>query len=323
MNRTFKTIIILFLSLTLFSRAVISVDPSGSVYNVRYSVVSNGSDAFIHLLILEYVPYNPPLLGGQWNGESEPLWAEEFLLFFDGSRLYRLNFTPTFGTPHGTYEGASFVNESWYLMVKISGTKRFYRFNAKNFCVEPLNVSWFWLPRGKTSNEINGWRVELQPGPGEWGYANVSEVWVTMSKNASIWSLGPAILTNSSVFPVYFTLRKGNLTRNITLVYLNLNVTRDNYVPPNTSGVPSYWFPSDVKIVNVTVCKISANTSTSMAVETNGTTYTTKTSPNTTKTQTNTKETKKGICGPAFLLFGALAPACVRKMRRWRVSESS
>jgi len=235
------------------------------VYEVQYSVVSGGRDALIHLLILTYVPYCPPLSGIDCANATmgEVLGGDEYLLYFNGSRLYLLNFTPALKTPYQTYNGAVFINGSWYINITAypqnaspdESIRAVYYFNPRRFCVEKTNLTWSELPHGKPVDEIDGWRIELQSSSFEkWGYANVSDVWVTMSRDALKWSPGPTEVVNSSRFPIYFILRRGNRVRNVTLVYLNLNITRPDFrVPPNTS-VPGYWFPRDVKIVNVTVC---------------------------------------------------------------------
>ncbi|KUH32044.1 hypothetical protein APY94_11050 [Thermococcus celericrescens] len=337
MNRTFKTIVILFLFLTLFSKAVVS-----DVYNVRYSVISNGSDAFIPLLILTYEPYCPPLSGINCANATtgEVLGGEEHLFYFNDSQLYILNFTPAFRALYPNYStlldqslnGARFINGSWYLdltfyppMTHVHGI---YLFNPKNLCIEPVNVSWLKLPRGKISDEINGWRIVLQsPSFQKWDYANVSDVWVTMSRKALKWSPRPTEVVNLSVFPIYFILKKEGHVKNITLVYLNMNVTRDDFVPPNTP-VPGYWFPGDVKIVNVTVCKSAIATPENTTGRTNITSSNminiTKTPPSTRENKTlslinatkpSTEETKKTICGPAFIILATTTGLLLKRHR--------
>ncbi|NJE00496.1 hypothetical protein [Thermococcus sp. JdF3] len=337
MNRTFKTIVILFLFLTLFSKTVVSVESVDYVYNVRYSVISNGSDAFIPLLILTYEPYCPPLSGINCANATtgEVLGGEEYLFYFNDSQLHILNFTPAFRALYPNYStlldqfralypyilshslnGARFINGSWYLnltfyppMTHVHGI---YLFNPKNLCIGLVNVSWLKLPRGKISDEINGWRIELQsPSFKKWDYANMSDVWITMSKNALRWSPGPTEVVNSSVFPIYFLLKKEGHVKNITLVYLNMNVTRDDFVPPNAPFL-RYWFPDSVKIANVTVCeKANVTTSTSTTAGTSTAPNRTTISSNTTKTPTSTKETKDGICGSGLLVLATLISAVV------------
>ncbi|GAB6136540.1 hypothetical protein [Thermococcus prieurii] len=239
------------------------------VDEVKYAVMSNGSDALIPLLFLSYWPYCPPLSGIDCNNATtgEVLGGSSYLLYFNGSRLYLLNFTPAFTTLYPNYtslldlhlHGARFINGSWYLnitfyppMAEVSGV---YRFNPSKFCIEPTNISWFQLSTGEIKDEIDGWRIELQSKSFEnWDYANVSDIWVTMSKTALRWSPGPTEVVNSSVFPIYFILKKGKQVWNITLLYLNLNTTREDFTGP----AKAYWFPKNVEIANVTVCR-SAN----------------------------------------------------------------
>ncbi|NJE01793.1 CGP-CTERM sorting domain-containing protein [Thermococcus sp. JdF3] len=309
MHRMVILLITLLLFLTFPVSATYYVKEPSPLYEVKYSVLSNGTDALIHLEVLQW-----GVSCGMTDCWPEVFYGHEYLLFFDGGRLYLLNFTPAVGVPTEgiIYRRATFINGSWYVEMEYhlpdySQVDMVHRFDTRNFCVEPVNVSsWFWLHRGKISNGINGWRIELQSwGPGEWGRANVSDLWIASSKSASSWSPGPAIVANSSV-PVYFTLKKGNLTRNVTLVYLNAT--------GNGSLIQGFWFPGDVKIVNVTLCeKANVNTSTSTTAETNGTARTTEMPPSTTKTQTSTKETKKGICGPGLISLLAVIPLILRR----------
>ncbi|CAD5243847.1 CGP-CTERM sorting domain-containing protein [Thermococcus camini] len=248
----------------------------------------------------------------------EVFYGHEYLLFFDGGRLYLLNFTPAVGVPTEgiIYRRATFINGSWYVEMEYylpdySQVDMAYRFDTRNFCVEPVNVSsWFWLHRGKISNEINGWKIELQSwGPGEWGHANVSDLWIASSKSASSWSPGPAIVVNSSVFPVYFIIKKDELVRNVTLIYLNTT--------GNNSLIQGFWFPGNVKIANVTVCKkTSADTSTGTPAEVNLTSPTAETQSNKAGTAANTENTETSICGPGFILLAAAIPVLLRRAKR-------
>lgn len=222
------------------------------LYEVKYSVLSNGTEALVHLRILQW-----GITCGMSDCWPEVYSNQDYLLYFNGSRLYLLNFTPALGVPPEgmAYKGATFVNGSWYVEMEYyqpdcsTQVDRFYRLDTKHFCVEPVNVSWFWLPKGKVSDYINGWRIELQSfGPGEWGYANVSDLWIALSESAGKWFPGPITVPSSSVFPVYFILKKNGHAKNITLLYLNTT--------NNSKGlVQGFWFPNDVKIINVTVCR--------------------------------------------------------------------
>ncbi len=310
------------LALILFSPLV---SAQGEILEVKYAVMSNGSDALIPLEILTYVPYCPPLSGIDCDNATtgEVLGGDEYLIYFNGSKLYLLNFTPAFTTLYPNYNslldlqlhGARFVKGSWYLnitfyppMAEVSGV---YRFNPDKFCIEPANISWFQLSTGEIKGEIDDWRIVLQSKSFEnWDHANASDLWVTMSKTALRWSPGPTEVVNSSVFPVYFILKKGKQVRNITLVYLNMNVTRDNFTGP----AESFWFPEDIKIVNVTVCKSIITTPNETmghtTVRENTTTPIEKTA-----TPTSTTKTGKSICGPGLIVIIALCIALLLKRR--------
>ncbi|AEH24364.1 CGP-CTERM sorting domain-containing protein [Pyrococcus yayanosii] len=325
-----KTIVILFLSLTLFSRAVVSVESGGYVYNVRYSVISNGSDAFVPLLILTYEPYCPPLSGINCANATtgEVLGGNEYLFYFNDAQLYILNFTPAFRALYPNYStlldqfralyhytlrhslnGARFINGSWYLdltfyppMTHVYGI---YRFNPSKFCIEPVNVRM----RGFTLPSSVGGLALLSV---------LSKDCLLAVKNSEGWPLND---NPNPGLPVGVTGRRPGLRAEPKLVTgvgdgpanrtaSGEGLTRWNPRPSGRGG--GQWFPDSVKIANVTVCKTSADTSTK-TVETNGTTYTTKMSPNTTKTPTNTKETKKGICGPGLISLLVVIPLILRR----------
>ncbi|ASJ17419.1 hypothetical protein A3L04_10225 [Thermococcus chitonophagus] len=202
----------------------------GEILETRYAVMSNGSDALIPLDILTYVPYCPPLSGIDCHNATtgEVLGGSSFLLYFDGSQLYLLNFTPAVIALYPNYyslldlqlHDARFINGSWYInitfyppLAEITGV---YRFNPGKFCIEPVNISWPQLPTGELKDSIDGWKIVLQSKSSEkWGQANVSDTWVTMSKEALRWSPGPTEIVNSSVFPVYFLLKKENKKENL------------------------------------------------------------------------------------------------------------
>ena len=252
MRNVVPLVFVAVMLLALPVSATYYVKEPSPLYEVKYTVLSNGTEALVHLGILQW-----GIDCGMTDCRSAVFGAEEFLLYFNGSRLYLLNFTPVLALSPAEiiYKGATFFNGSWYVEVEYypqtcsTLVDRFYRLDTEHFCVEPINVNWFWLPKGKVSDSINGWRIELQSlGPGEWGYANVSDLWIALSESASKWFSGPITVPKSSVFPVYFTLERGDLKRNVTLVYLNTT--------NNSKGlVQGFWFPSKIKIVNVTVCR--------------------------------------------------------------------
>ena len=81
---------ILLLFLTSPVSATYYIKQGGFLYEVGYSVFSNGTSALIDVEINNY---------GITCG-MDSCWAEvydvyDYLLFFDGSRLYLLNFTPS------------------------------------------------------------------------------------------------------------------------------------------------------------------------------------------------------------------------------------
>ncbi|WP_297535724.1 hypothetical protein [Thermococcus sp.] len=248
-----KAIPLIALLLLAVPVSAYQVRSPGPVYEVKYSVLSNGTDALIHLDVLQW-----GITCGMVDCWPEVYSDYDYLLYFNGSQLYLLNFTPALGLPTWRvfYRGATFFNGSWYLWTEYyppacsTLVDRIYRLDLRDLCIKPADVEWFELPRGNVSDSIDGWRIELQSlGPGEWGYANVSDLWIALSENVTNWSPGgPITFPKSSVFPVYFTLKKGNLTKKITLLYINTT--------NNSEGlVQGFWFPGDVKIVNVTVCR--------------------------------------------------------------------
>jgi len=72
--------------------------------------------------------------------------AEKFLLYFNGSNLYLLNFKPTLKSNYTSYAGATFLNGRWYVELEyypptcLTQVGRFYRLNKENFCIEPVTV---------------------------------------------------------------------------------------------------------------------------------------------------------------------------------------
>jgi len=301
------TLILLFLTVPV--SAVHYVREPGPLYEVKYSVLSNGTEALVHLSVLQW-----GLDCGMTSCWPAVFGGHQFLLHFNGSQLYLLNFTSLFKAPYVDYKGATFTNGSWYLEVSYyspdcsTQVDKIYRLDTRDFCIEPANVSWFYVPKGEAKDEINGWKIELQsPGPGEWSYTNVSDMFIALNQNASKWSPVPPTIPDSGLFPVYFTLKKDNVARNITLIYVN---TTDNPL----GLVQGLWFPDDVKIVNITVCeKTSANTSTDTPAEANLTSPTTETRPNKTETTTNTGNTETSICGPGLIGLLALVPLISRR----------
>ncbi|WP_297418721.1 hypothetical protein [Thermococcus sp.] len=318
MSRLVIPLLLLFLSASV--SAYPYVKAPGGLYEVQYSVLSNGTGALIHLSILQW-----GIDCGMTDCWPAVFYGHEYLLYFNGSQLYILNFTPVLRTLYYMeYKGASFLNGSWYIEVKYYPKKsdeidRFYRLDIRHFCIEPANVSWLWLPKGNVSDSIYGWRIELQSlGPGEWGHTNVSDVWIALSRNVSSWSPGPVTLVNSSVFPVYFTLKKDNNTRKIVLIYINTT--------NNSKGlIEGFWFPESVKIVNVTACKSTApkenttlnKTRTQTSAQRNIMCSHVNTVEKTNKTSTpHQTSSKKSICGPGLMVIISLSAPLLVKRRK-------
>ncbi|WP_297499701.1 hypothetical protein [Thermococcus sp.] len=315
MSRLVSCLFIFLLLIPMVS-AVYSVKAPGGLYEVQYSVLSNGTGALIHLSILQW-----GIDCGMTDCWPAVFYGHEYLLYFNGSHLYLLNFTPVLRTPYVEYKGASFLNGSWYIEVKYFNDEidKFYRLDIKHLCIEPANVSWLWLPKGNVSDSIYGWKIELQSlGPGEWGPANVSDIWIALSRNVSRWSPGPVTLVNSSVFPVYFTLKKDNNTRKVTIIYVNTT--------NNSRGlIEGFWFPKSVKIVNVTACKLTAPQENTTLNETKTQTSAQR---NITCSHVNTVErmnktslspptfSKKNICGPGLMVIIVVGTVLIVKKRR-------
>jgi len=146
---------------------------------VEYSIYSNGTSALINLGVDNY---------GVTCGMDD-CWAEvydvyDYLLFFDGSHLYLLNFTPALLSALPPYapknvswmhfNGIKYVNGSWYVNVSVfaysakthnaSNLHYVFRLDTKDFCVKKVNVSWSRLKGSELKREVNGWKIEI---PGE------------------------------------------------------------------------------------------------------------------------------------------------------------
>ncbi|NJE06365.1 hypothetical protein E3E36_09450 [Thermococcus sp. M36] len=302
MSRLVIPLFIALLFLTVPVSAVYYVNSGGFLYGVHYTVFSNGTNALIRAEVDNY---------GITCGMMENCWAEvydvyEYLLFFDGSQLYLLNFTPALLSslpPYaprnvsGVYfKGITYVNGSWYVNVSVfaysaeaqSGVNvdYVYRLDTKKFCVERVNAGWSQLEKEVFKKEINGWKIEVP-----------RNFFLVANASDTTWSPLLPLVVNWTQFPVYFTLKKGNLTRNVTLFYIN-----------TTNVINGFWFPNSVKIVNVTICKEVTNTST----RTIGKINTTHTQSSTSKTPTSTKENRK-ICGLAFLVLLATLLLVLRR----------
>ena len=238
----------IFLLLVPLVSAVYSINAPGVLYEVRYSVISNGTVALIPLSIYQYdFLYSP-------NDSLAKFGKWHYLLYYNGSRLYLLNFTYLLARS----PGVAFVNGSWYLDVTTytySGTdSAVYRLNLKNFSVVPVKTSWFkLLGENHAVSELNGWRIVV---PKDFGPLNSSvpaaDVAIANTEENARLYHGRVVLANSSEFPVYFLLRRGNETRNVTLLYVNTTPTSwTEYGSRLVTGLAGFWFPDNVRVVNV------------------------------------------------------------------------
>ncbi|WP_297512978.1 CGP-CTERM sorting domain-containing protein [Thermococcus sp.] len=342
MPRLVIPLFIAFLLLAIPVSAVYYVRSPSFLYEVQYSVLSNGSEALIPLSVLQY--------GITCSMDS--CWAEvygdqEYILLFNGSQLYLLNFTPALKTSLPSYipknitdiyfnNGIAYVNSSWYITItyyvdmgKFEISKSFndvYRLDTKNFCAERVNVSLSRFGKTAFKKEINGWEIEIPRKfwPLWTSKQNKTknpplEADFRVAVNASVasnWSSVPVLIVNSTSFPVYFLLRNGSLTRNVTLLYLNTTPVwiYCGYYNENTTELPGYWFPNDVKIIKVTLCKKATNTPNKTMSQTTVRGNTTASIEKiATTTSTTTKE--KSICGPGLVVLTTLLPLLLRRHR--------
>ena len=323
-------VLLLFVPMT---SAVYSVKLNGYLYVVSYEVYSNGTVALINAEI-DNTGTTCDMAGNCWMSVYS---GYEYLLYYNGSRLFLLNFTwcpPTMPIP-------AYVNGTWYLNVTACGILHYvYRLNLTGFCVNEVTVNWSQLIRKSTfTGTVNGWKIviprEFLPSPDYGPFKAYFFVGVNSSVTKPT-SVPPflAIPPNSKL-PVYFLLEKGNQVRNVTLFYINAS--------ENLTG---FWFPSSVKIVNVTSCKpvvtpenaTSNGTVTPTSARGNVTTHTANASGknitpvkpvNTTRTllsggtnttmsssaKGNPAPTKKNICGPAFIILAAITVLLLRRHR--------
>ena len=336
MSRLVIPLLILLLFAPVAS-AVYSVKLNGYFYVVSYKVYSNGTAALINAEI-DNTGTTCDMTGNCW---MSVYGGYEYLLYYNGSRLFLLNFTwcpPTMPIP-------AYVNGTWYLNVTACGILHYvYRLNLTRFCINEVTVNWSRLSKNSTfTNTINGWKLvipkEFLPSPGYGPFRAYFFVGVNSSVTKPT-SVPPFLaIPPHSKLPVYFLLEKDGQVKNVTLFYINA-----------TENLTGFWLPESVKIVNVTFCKpivapenatsngtiaqttISENTTlniTNTSEETNETVTsirlvnTTRPSPtaggNTTSLHANTTTTsvptKKNICGPAFVILAAITVLLLRRHR--------
>jgi len=304
--------LLFLLLLAPLASAAYSVKLNGFQYVVSYEVYSNGTGALIHIEV-DNMGTTCDMAGNCWE---EVYDSYEYLLYYSGSQLFLLNFTwcpPTIPIP-------VYVNGSWYLNVTACGILHYiYRLNLKSFCIKEVAVNWSQLAKKSTfKDEINGWKIvipkEFLPSPDYGPFKAYFFIGVNSSVTKPT-SVPPFIaIPPYSKFPVYFLLEKDGQAKNVTLFYINA-----------TENLTGFWFPSSVKLVNVTFCKpvvtpenaTSNETTTQTSAQKNTTIHTTNASRETNETPntTPTSPTRSGktICGPGLIVITATLPLLLRR----------
>ncbi|WP_297497264.1 hypothetical protein [Thermococcus sp.] len=306
-----------FLALLFFALPVSAtyyVKAPGFIYGVRYNVLSNGREALLSLSVLQF-----GVTCGMRDCWAEVYGDQEYLLLFNGSQLYLLNFTPVLlsylppNVPRNVsdvyFNEIKYANDSWYVDVSAffysAESQRgknldfIFRLDTKNLCVRKVNVNLSRLEESELKNEINGWRVEiprvfllpsLKNGSAIPSSYPTADFLVVVNASNTGWLPRPFIIVNRTQFPVYFVLKRNNQVKNVTLIFLNTTPVQMwyGYYNENTTGIPGYWFPDDVKLVNVTPCRNVTNTA-------------------------NTRTATKGICGPGLVLLVTTAVPLLKR----------
>ncbi|WP_297536223.1 hypothetical protein [Thermococcus sp.] len=327
MSRLVIPLLLLLLFAPMVS-AVYSVELNGFLYLISYKVYSNGTVALINAEI-DNMGNTCDMAGNCWQEVYE---VYDYLLYYNGSALYLLNFTPalkkslpSYASKNITYVYFNWVyyaNGSWYVNVSVStyspetdesfNRDYVYRLNLKNFCVEQTNITFRAIPVMAINGTINGWKIvvpsEFLPSPDYGPF----KAYIFVSVNSSITKpencCSVLAIPSYSKLPVYFLLEKDGQVKNVTLFYINA-----------TENLTGFWFPGSVKIVNVTFCKpivapenaTSNGTATQTSAQKNTTIHTTNEAPNT--TAPTSAKTRKNICGPGLIGLLALAPLLFRK----------
>ncbi len=336
MSRLVIPLLILLLFAPVAS-AVYYVKLNGYLYVVSYKVYSNGTAALINAEI-DNTGTTCDMTGNCW---MSVYGGYEYLLYYNGSRLFLLNFTwcpPTMPIP-------AYVNGTWYLNVTACGILHYvYRLNLTRFCINEVTINWSRLIRNSTfTNTVNGWEIvvpgEFLPSPDYGPFKAYFFVGVNSSVTKPT-SVPPFLaIPPHSQLPVYFLLKKEDRVKNVTLFYINAS--------ENLTG---FWFPENVKIVNVTFCKPVVTpenatlneTATQTSAQENTTLNTTNTSEETNETVTSIRSanttrpsltaggnttslhanttttqtpTKKSICGPAFIILATITVLLLRRHR--------
>ena len=341
--------LLLLLLFVPIASAVYSVNFGGFLYEVRYTAYSNGTTALINAEIDNY--------GVSCGMDS--CWAEVYkvydnLLYYNGSMLYLLNFTPaleaslpSYAPRNITYVHFNWVyysNGSWYVNVSLSAyspetvesfnKKYVYRLNLKNFCVEQTNVSLAEFPTKGMKETINGWKIVV-PHEFRARMIFINGTWIKIDNETHsaplILSADFFIGANASVFNSSYVrpwIRKyPHFAPNSSKLPIYFVLRKDAWVKNvtlfyinTTSGLNGFWFPDSVKIANVTLCK---STTTPGNTASNGTATQTATHGNVTlhntsiagKTTTIPTKGKKTICGPGFAVIAPLLALAFRRFR--------
>ncbi|MDK2869058.1 MAG: hypothetical protein PWP39_293 [Pyrococcus sp.] len=319
---------------------------------IHYTIFSNGTHALIQTEIAHY--FVDCGMVDCWPGVYS---VDSYLFYYDPPHIYLLNLIPAariliFSSlphyfPRNTIvhidvwpHWAAYLNNSWYVDVSVfayfpelnkdRNYKYIYLLDTKNFCVRLSNQTSSSLTTENMKRTINGWSIEIpetfktnKTSIPVWAdllvaYSNISSYYEEL-----IYMPPPSeiLVLNSSRFPIYFILKKGEETKNVTLLYI------EN--PPHDRV--SFQLPENIRIINVTLCnqQVSTNTSTPGLIETPPkenitmknitntstetlTSKTTTTSPPvkniTTRRDTTTfpTTTTGSICGPGLIILLAI-----------------
>ncbi|AEC51850.1 hypothetical protein PNA2_0934 [Pyrococcus sp. NA2] len=336
---------------------------------IRYTIFSNGTHALIKTEIAHY-----SITCGMVDCWPEVYSVDSYLFYYDPPHIYLLNLIPAArilinsSLPHyfprntTTYidvwaHWVAYLNNSWYVNVSVHAYfpelnegrnyEYTYLLDTKNFCVRLVNLDIHSFPSENMKRTINGWSIEIpkifktnKTSIPIWAnllvaYSNISAYY---EDEKLIYMPPPSeiLVVNSSIFPIYFILKKGEETKNVTLLYININ----NKNPPRKRII--FQLPENIRIINVTLCnqQVSTNTSTPTPTETPPKENTTMknikitntstetltpkditTSPpvkNITTRRTNTTTspttTKGSICGPGLIILLAIFLVIKRKI---------
>ncbi|KUH33814.1 hypothetical protein APY94_04640 [Thermococcus celericrescens] len=339
MSRLVIPILLLLLFLASPVSAIYNVDLGGFLYEVRYSAISNGTSALINVDVDNYGVYC-----GMDSCSAEVYQDYQYLLFFNGSRLYLLNLTSLVLSTLPSYAPAPvsevgfffdeihYINDSWHVNMNVFVYSKemgdgvslsyIYKLDTKNFCAESVNVSLAESPIirrfSPLRDTINGWRIEI-PEKFRAKYVFINGTWVQVGNktevrippSADFFLIANSSVANGSYSVPWLLSNQRPVIANWTQFPVYFVLKKDGQVKNvtilyinTTNTINGYWFPDSVRIVNVTICKRATNTPTS-------TTTGIETTPRSNATKTKTK----GICGPGLIV---LATSVVLLLRRHR-----